>query len=84
MLRNRGNVHQRLANGISQEDPNEWVAWNRQLTRVVGKGRTFDEAKEAAAAGGECSLILARLLPRGPATSGRRVLYAVAVFVSPR
>jgi hypothetical protein len=58
----------------------KWVAWNRQQDRVISVGRTFEEAKQSAAAAGESSIILTRASPKG----ARRPhwLCAVAVFIA--
>jgi hypothetical protein len=58
----------------------QWVAWNRQQDRIVSYGKTFEEAKQAAAAAGESSVILTK------ASDKRSLrphwLYAVAVFIA--
>jgi hypothetical protein len=61
----------------------KWVALNRQEDQVLGSGRTFDEAKQAAAATGETSIVLAKA-PEATGWKGRtpRWLCIVAVFVS--
>lgn len=59
-----------------------WTAWNRDQTRIVGSGHTFEQAKRAAAAAGEQSIVLAKV---PPLSSGRRVWrwsQVVAVFIS--
>jgi hypothetical protein len=60
-----------------------WIAWKRDQTTIVGTGRTFEEAKQAATAAGESAVLLARV----PALQhrirlGRPLLYIVAVFIS--
>lgn len=58
----------------------QWVAWNRQQDRVISSGRTFEEAKQSAAAAGESSVILTKASEKG----ARRPhwLCAVAVFIA--
>jgi hypothetical protein len=56
----------------------KWVAWDRDQTRIVASGHTFEEAKGAAGAAGESSVLMARV----PTRVGRPMLYMVAVFIS--
>lgn len=60
-----------------------WIAWNRDRTRIVASGTTFDEVKSRAAAAGEAQVVLARVSelerPRG---RGRKLLYMVTAFLS--
>ena len=58
----------------------QWVAWNRQQDRVVAYGRTFEEAKQSAAAAGETSVILTKASRKG--SKRPHWLYAVAVFIA--
>ena len=60
-----------------------WVVWNRQEDRILGSGRTFDEAKQAAAAIGESSVVLTEA-PSEASQRGRKPhwLCVVAVFIS--
>jgi hypothetical protein len=58
----------------------QWVAWNRQQDRVIATGRTFEEAKQSAAATGECSVVLKKASRKGSARP--HWLYAVAVFIA--
>ena len=57
----------------------QWVAWNRQQDRVICSGRTFEEAKQSAAAAGESAVILKKASDRA---ASPRWLYAVAVFIA--
>lgn len=58
----------------------KWVAWTRDQDRVISVGRTFEEAKQSAAAAGESSVILTQASHKG----SRRPhwLCAVAVFIA--
>jgi hypothetical protein len=60
-----------------------WVVWNRQEDRILGSGRTFEEAKQVAAALGESSVVLAEA-PSETGWRGRKPhwLCVVAVFIS--
>ena len=72
-----------LAEKVPAEYANMWVAWDRNQTRIVASGATFDEAKRAAAAKGHRAIILTKVAPAPH--RGRRslpVVYAVAVFIS--
>ena len=40
-----------------------WIAWNKKITRIVGSGRTFDEAIRAAERAGELKPVLEKVLP---------------------
>jgi len=68
---------------VPPELAGQWIAWNRDQTRIVGCGNTFEEAKQRAAEAGECAVFLAKA-PAGKRWlgHGRRVLYMVAVFIS--
>jgi hypothetical protein len=37
-----------------------WIAWNRELTRIIASGSTFDEAHDAAVAAGEPRPVLGK------------------------
>ncbi|MCX7427256.1 MAG: hypothetical protein NTW96_16710 [Planctomycetia bacterium] len=71
------------AERVPAEFANLWVAWDRNQTRIVASGPTFDEAKRAAAATGHRAIILAKVAP-APRRGGRSlsVVYAVAVFMA--
>jgi hypothetical protein len=78
-------------NGISlhgvpdpyQKYPDQWIVWDRGQTKVIASGRTFEEAKRAAAARGASSVILAKAPPRASwSVPGRHLIYMVAVFIS--
>jgi len=45
---------------VPLEYAGRWIAWNRDLTRIVASGSTFDEAHEAAVAAGEPRLVLGK------------------------
>ncbi len=59
-----------------------WIAWDRDLSRVVASGPTFEAAKRAAAALGKSSVMLTRQTSSGPPSAGRLNKYMVAVFVA--
>lgn len=65
--------------GIIRRFAGQWVAWNRQQDRVISSGRTFEEAKQSAAAAGESSVILTKA---SSGTSRPHWLCAVAVFIA--
>lgn len=69
--------------GAPRELSGKWVAWDRDQTRIVASGDTFEEAKEAAGAAGESAVLMARIPAGIRARFGRPVLYTVAVFISP-
>lgn len=58
-----------------------WMAWDRNQTRLLAIGNTFEEAKQAAAATGEHSVTIAQLTARGPRRK-LRWAHAMAVFVA--
>jgi hypothetical protein len=58
----------------------QWVAWNREQDRVISSGRTFDEAKQAAAAAGEPAVILSKASPAD--SQHPHWLCSVAVFIA--
>jgi hypothetical protein len=58
-----------------------WVAWDREQTRLLATGNTFEEAKLAAAATGERSVTLAKLTTSG-ARRKLRWAHVMAVFVA--
>jgi hypothetical protein len=61
----------------------EWVALDRDRTRIIASGRTFDEAKHAASAAGEQSVVIGKVSPpTGRSRIGRRLIYMVTVFIS--
>lgn len=68
---------------VPPEMAGQWIAWNREQTKIVGCGATFEEAKQRAAEAGESAVFLAKA-PSGQRWlgHGRRVLYMVAVFIS--
>lgn len=39
----------------------QWIAWDREHSRIVASGRTFAEAQRAAAAAGEADVVLAKV-----------------------
>ena len=43
---------------VPLEFAGKWIAWNHEGTRIVASARTFQEAKDAAAAAGESDPIL--------------------------
>ena len=57
-----------------------WVAWNRQQTKLIATGLTFEDAKRAAAATGEYSVLLGKVPERG--NRSKRTLRMVAVFIA--
>lgn len=65
--------------GIIRRFAGQWVVWNRQQDRVISSGRTFEEAKQSAAAAGETSVILTKA---SSGTSRPHWLCAVAVFIA--
>jgi hypothetical protein len=61
----------------------KWVASNRDQTKVIAAGRTFEEAKHAALEAGERELFLTEVPPASRWNLVcPPVLYAVAVFVA--
>jgi hypothetical protein len=82
--RNRlnGFFAQRRSPRVPGELSGKWVAWDRHPTRIVASGDTFEEAKGAAGAAGESSVLMARVPARHQMRFGRPVLYMVAVFIS--
>lgn len=58
-----------------------WMAWNRDQTRLLATGNSYEEAKLAAAATGERSVTIAKLAAIGPR---RRPRWApvMAVFIA--
>jgi hypothetical protein len=67
---------------VPREYAGRWVAWDRDQTRIVASGDSFDEAKIAASAAGESSVLMARVPARSAMRFGRPLLYTVAVFIS--
>ena len=68
---------------IPVEFTGKWIAWNRDQTKIIASGRTFEEAKRAAAAEGEFSLLLSKVPDAWFGwRRGRSPLHTVAVFVS--
>lgn len=60
-----------------------WVAWNRDQTKILGSGGTFDDAKRAAAVAGEPSLVLGKIpSSKSWLHKSRRLIHLVAVFVA--
>ena len=45
---------------VPLEYAGRWLAWNRELTRIVASGSTFDEAHDAAIAAGEPRPVLGK------------------------
>jgi len=79
-IRNRlnGQFSHRRPSRVPGELRGKWVAWDRDQTRIVASGHTFEEAKGAAGAAGESSVLMARV----PTRLGRPMLYMVAVYIS--
>ena len=72
-----------ISSSVARKYTGAWVAWNRDQTKIVGSGPTFDEAKRAAARGGETSVISGRIpTSRSWLQKSRRLIHMVAVFVS--
>ena len=47
-----------------------WIAWNRDLTRIVASGSTFDEVHDAAVAAGEPRPVLGKAPPADVFSTG--------------
>lgn len=45
---------------VPLEYAGKWIAWNRDHTLIIASGRTFEDAREAAAAVGEIDPIFAK------------------------
>lgn len=69
-----------MQGSVLREFAGQWVVWNRQQDRVISSGRTFDEAKLAAAAAGEKAVVLTKASRRG--SLHPHWLCTVAVFVA--
>jgi hypothetical protein len=67
--------------GVPSEFTGKWVAWDRGQSRIVGSGKTFDEAKSSAIAAGQSAVLMARV-PEHPRGLRRPLLSVVAVFIS--
>jgi hypothetical protein len=67
---------------VPKELTGKGVAWDRGQTRIVGSGRTFDEAKDSAAAAGQSAVLMARVSEHHRGRFGRPLLSIVAVFIS--
>jgi hypothetical protein len=82
--RNRIDAHpaRRSQPTVPRELSGKWVAWDRDQTRIIGSGDTFEEAKEAAVAAGESAIFMARVPARHRLRFGRPMLYMVAVFIA--
>jgi hypothetical protein len=82
--RNRmeGRAARRSQPAVPRELSGKWVAWDRDQTRIIGSGDTFEEAKEAAVAAGESAILMARVPARHRLRFGRPMLYMVAVFIA--
>jgi len=59
-----------------------WIALNRERTRTVAVGDSFDDVKRSAAAAGEYSVLLACVPTSDMLPSPDQVLHAFAVFIS--
>jgi hypothetical protein len=76
-------MRQENARTAGRDPASRWVVLNREQTKIIATGRTFEEAKQAAAAAGESSVLLAQMPPaRGVGLRGRHFIYMVAVFIS--
>ncbi len=83
--RNRLSQYQLRRNGAAGapcELRGKWVAWDRDQTRIVASGDSFEEAKEAAGAAGESEVLMGRVPADVHSRFGRPMLYMVAVFIS--
>jgi hypothetical protein len=82
--RNRidGHPARRSQPTVPRELSGKWVAWDRDQTRIISSGDTFEEAKEAAVAAGESAIFMARVPARHRLRFGRPMLYMVAVFIA--
>jgi hypothetical protein len=68
---------------VPNELTGKWVAWDRDETRIVASGDTFDAAKQSAAAAGQSAVLMARVPSQPRFRFGRRPLLSmVAVFIS--
>ncbi len=67
---------------VPSELSGKWVAWDRDETRIVASGDTFDEAKQSAAAAGQSAVLMARVPAQPRFRFGRPLLSMVAVFIS--
>jgi len=67
---------------VPKEYTGKWVAWDRDETRIVATGDTFDEAKQSAAAAGQSAVLMARVPAQPRVRFGRPLLSMVAVFIS--
>ena len=67
---------------VSPEYAGLWTVWNREQTRIIGSGHTFEEAKQAAAAAGEQAVILAKAPDAPHRRRAWRWTQVVAVFIS--
>ncbi len=67
---------------VPKELTGRWVAWDRGQTRIVGSGRTFDEAKHSAASAGQSAVLMARVPEHPRGRFGRALSSMVAVFIS--
>jgi hypothetical protein len=45
---------------VPREYAGQWIAWDRQQTRIVAHGRTFAEVQQAAVAAGERDALFAK------------------------
>jgi hypothetical protein len=67
---------------LPKELSGKWVAWDRDETRIVATGDTFDEAKQSAAAAGQSAVLMARVPMSSQFRFRRPLLSMVAVFIS--
>ena len=69
---------------LPSDSSGKWIAWNREQTRTIAIGRTFAEVKQAAAAAGEHSVLMAKIPPPEARSlfPGYHVLHVIAVFIS--
>ena len=49
---------------VSKKHLGKWIAWDRQASKIIASGKTFDEVRAAAKEQGEVEPLMEKL-PRG-------------------
>lgn len=83
MFKEKGQAKRGPAQQIPAEYDGQWVAWDRNQTRIIANGHTFDEVKRKAAEAGESFVILAKdMSHENRFRFCHHAVYMVAVFLA--
>jgi hypothetical protein len=75
-------VSNRSTPEVPQELAGKWIAWDRDQTKIVGWGDSFESVKRAAAQAGQREVLIAKSQPKSRWLRSQHLLCMVAVFIS--